>query len=107
MSQFIQDIKAKLLRPGIEGHYAHGNEMTFGYVTILPGSVMEEHSHPHEQITYILEGSLEMQIGGEEVILHAGMVQVIPSNIPHAAKTEEGCKLIDVFSPVRADYAAR
>ncbi|MBL7744887.1 MAG: cupin domain-containing protein [Chitinophagaceae bacterium] len=102
--QSIRNIPPKELVPGITGHYAHGTNMTFGYVEIKAGSDLPAHHHPHEQITYILEGRLDMVIGGKPVSLTAGMYYVIPSNVPHGAVAKTDCKVIDVFNPVREDY---
>ena len=65
---------------------------------------MPEHQHPHEQITHILSGELEMMIGGEKILFTAGSVHVIPSNTPHGAVAISDCKVIDAFSPARDDY---
>jgi quercetin dioxygenase-like cupin family protein len=100
----LKDIKKKILSPGIIGQYVHGASTTLGYVTIEKGSILAAHSHPHEQITMILEGSLEMKIGDETHILTEGMMHVIPSNVIHSAIAHSECKLIDVFSPVREEY---
>ena len=100
----LSEIKKKTLSPGIEGQYVHGETSTLGFVTIEKGSVLAEHNHPHEQITMILEGSLEMKIGDETHMLIKGMIQVIPSNVKHSALAHTDCKLIDVFSPVREEY---
>ena len=100
----IKDIPPKELVPGITGYYAHGDKMTFGYVELEAGSSIPLHHHVQEQITYILEGELEMQIGEQPCLLSAGMYQVIPSDLPHAAIARTNCKVIDAFSPVREDY---
>lgn len=100
----ITTIASKTLAPGITGHYAHGEKMTFGYVVLDEGSVVPLHQHVQEQITYILEGELEMQIGGQTCLLRAGMYHVIPSQTPHSAIARTACKVIDAFSPVREDY---
>jgi quercetin dioxygenase-like cupin family protein len=100
----LKDINKKTLSPGIIGQYVHGESTTLGYVTILKGSKLAEHNHPHEQITMILEGALEMKIGNETHMLTEGMIQVIPSNVIHSAFAHSECKLIDVFSPVREEY---
>jgi quercetin dioxygenase-like cupin family protein len=102
--QLIKDILPKEVMPGITGHYAHGNMLTFGYVEIKKGSILPEHHHVHEQITFILEGRLDMIIGGVLCTLTAGMYYIIPSNIPHSAAAPVDCKVIDIFSPVREDY---
>ena len=102
--QPIKNIKPKELVPGITGYYAHGNSMTFGYVELKAGSNVPMHQHVQEQITYILEGELDMLIGGKACLLTHGMYYVIPSNTPHSAIAKTDCKLIDAFNPVREDY---
>lgn len=100
----IEQVKKKKLIEGIIGQYVHGETTTVGLVHIEEGSHLPLHHHPHEQVTYMLEGKLKMQIGDEEVILEPGFIKVIPSNTPHSAIALTACKLIDVFSPVREDY---
>jgi quercetin dioxygenase-like cupin family protein len=55
-------------------------------------------------VTHILEGQLEMTIGGEKMLLTAGTVHVIPGNVPHSAYAVSNCRVLDAFSPVRDDY---
>ena len=102
--QSIKNIKPKELVPGITGYYFHGEKMTIGYVELLEGSNIPIHHHVHEQITYIIEGQLDMVIGGVACSLKAGMYHVITSNTPHSAIAKTFCKVIDAFSPVREDY---
>jgi quercetin dioxygenase-like cupin family protein len=102
----IKNIQPKEVVPGITGHYAHGSNLTFGYVEVKKGSQLPEHHHMHEQITYVIEGQLDMIIGGKSCPLTAGMFHIIPSNTPHSAVAPVDCKVIDVFSPVREDYKA-
>ena len=100
----IKNLTPKALMPGITGYYAHGEKMTFGLVELKAGSSVPMHQHVHEQTTYILEGQLDMVIGGEFCLLTPGMFHVIPSNTPHSAVAKTDCKAIDVFGPVREDY---
>jgi quercetin dioxygenase-like cupin family protein len=100
----ILDIAAKVLAKGISGRYVHGEKLSFGLVNIEKGSVLGLHHHPHEQITYMLEGEMEMEIGGKKLLLKKGNYSVIPANIPHSAIAFSDCTVIDVFSPVRDDY---
>lgn len=102
--QHLKDLQPKELAPGLNGYYAHGSNMTLGLVEIKAGSILPMHQHPHEQITYILEGQLDMTIDGKECQLTAGMYYVIPSNVIHGAVAVTDCKVIDVFNPVREDY---
>lgn len=102
--QPIKNLPPKELVPGITGYYAHGDSMTFGYVELKAGSKVPMHHHVQEQITYIVEGQLDMEIGGKPCILTTGMYYVIRSNVPHNAIAATDCKVIDVFNPVREDY---
>lgn len=100
----ITDVKSKILGEGLLGKYVHGVNVSLGLVDIKKGSVLPMHHHEHEQITFILEGELEMTIGEDSMVLNPGSYYVIPSNVPHAAIARTDCKVIDVFSPVREEY---
>lgn len=102
--QHIDDIPAKEIASGIQGKYVHGSGTTFGYVCIKAGSILPSHHHIHEQITFILEGELEMKIGDQTFLLTKGSSHVIPSNTHHSATARIDCIAIDVFSPSRDDY---
>ncbi len=102
--QQLKELKGKELVPGLFARFVHGKSMTLSFVEIRPDVTMSIHSHPHEQITHILEGELEMTIDGEKILLTAGMVHLIPGNTPHGAYSRTAVKLIDAFSPVREDY---
>lgn len=102
--QHIKNITPKELAPGITGYYAHGDKSTFGFVELKKGSSVPLHSHINEQITYIIEGQLDMMIDGVAYSLTDGMYHVINANVPHSAIAITDCKVIDAFSPVREDY---
>ena len=60
-------------------------------------------------VALILEGALKFWLGedGErEVIVRAGEVLVIPSNLPHRAIALEDTLDVDVFNPPRQDWLA-
>ena len=102
--QHLEDIPVKEILPGFLGKMVHGDKGTLAIWDIKKGAVLPGHHHVHEQITYILEGELEMTIGGEKHLFTAGCVHVIPSNVPHSAHALTDCKVIDSFSPARDDY---
>ena len=102
--ELIKNINPKELAPGISGYYAHGDQLTFGYVELKAGSMVPLHHHINEQITFIIEGQLDMIIGGEQCSLTAGMYHVIHANVPHSGVARTNCKVIDAFSPLREDY---
>jgi quercetin dioxygenase-like cupin family protein len=64
-----------------------GREAVQVRVDIDPGVAFGKHTHPGEEIIYVLEGSLEYQIEGKPPItLKAGDVLFIPAGTIHAAK---------------------
>lgn len=64
-----------------------GHEVIQVRVDIAPGVLAPRHSHPGEEIIYVLEGSLEYQLDGKPpVTLKAGEVLFIPNGVIHAAK---------------------
>lgn len=72
--------------------------------TLLPGSAIPTHTHPHEQIGYVESGSMEFTVGDETRILGPGDAYVIPSGVPHGASPEVESTVVDIFSPPREDY---
>ncbi|MBS1604149.1 MAG: cupin domain-containing protein [Bacteroidetes bacterium] len=102
--QHLSDIPVKNTLPGFYGRMVHGDSSSLVFWDIKQGGVSPEHHHVHEQITYIVEGQLEMTIGGEKYLFTPGTVHVIPSNVPHSAIAITDCKIIDSFAPARDDY---
>ena len=100
----LSNIPSKELIPGFHGKFIHGQQSTLAFWDIKQGCIMPQHQHPHEQITHIVSGELEMVIGGEKMLFTAGTVHVIPSNTPHGAVAITDCKVIDAFAPARDDY---
>lgn len=100
----LDQVAERELVPGFRARFVHGERMTVGQFRILAGSTLPAHSHPHEQITTVVEGRLEFTLGGETTILQPGVVAVIPPNALHSGKALADCLVVDVFCPVREDY---
>jgi quercetin dioxygenase-like cupin family protein len=91
----------------LERRLITGDRMMLAHVYLKQGCIVPKHSHENEQLTYILEGALKFWIGedgAEEIIVRAGEVLLIPSNIPHKAEALEETLDVDVFSPPRQDW---
>ncbi len=83
--------------------------MMIAHVHLKKGDEVPRHAHENEQLTYILNGALHFWLGdnGErEIIVRAGEVLVIPSNVPHRAVALEDTLDVDVFNPPRQDWLA-
>jgi quercetin dioxygenase-like cupin family protein len=94
----------RILDGTIRGHYAHLPGMTIGEVRLDAGTVVPLHAHPHEQISYVIDGQFEFTVDDETTTLGPGMAVMIPGGAIHGGKTLTECLVIDVFSPARDDY---
>jgi quercetin dioxygenase-like cupin family protein len=84
-----------------------GERMMLAHVYLKKGSIVPRHAHENEQLTYVLEGALRFKIGpegSEVIVVRAGEVLVIPSNVPHEAEALEDTLDVDVFNPPRQDW---
>ena len=64
-----------------------GREVIQVLVEFAPGVSFPRHSHPGEELVYVIEGSLEYALEGRPpVTLKAGEVLLIPTGTPHAVR---------------------
>ena len=90
---------------GVDIHTLYGDHLMISVVDLAPHSVVEEHSHPHEQLGYLLEGEVTFTIGGETKVLKAGEMWRIPGGVKHKVVVGgRPARAIDVFYPIRDDY---
>lgn len=70
-----------------------GRETVQAKIDFEPHTAFGKHSHPGEEVIYVLEGSLEYQINEEQPItLKAGEVLFIPAGVLHSAKNSSNAK---------------
>ncbi len=90
---------------GIERQMVVGQNVMMCRFRFAPFVVTSEHSHPHEQITLVVQGTVKFLISGEERIVSAGDVLHFPPDNRHGATMlDEEVILIDIFSPIREDF---
>ena len=91
--------------PGVHIRSCAGEKLMLSYADLEPHAVVEEHSHPHEQLGMLLAGRAIFYIGDEQKTLQPGDVWRIPGNIRHrVVALEEPVKAIDIFYPIREEY---
>jgi quercetin dioxygenase-like cupin family protein len=100
----LKDMPVEHLNPLIDRQFVSGERSMLARLVLRKGAIVPLHSHENEQITYILEGALKFIVQGEEIIVHAEEVLVIPSHVPHSAEALEDTVDLDVFCPPRADW---
>lgn len=80
-----------------------GTALMMMVVEFEAGAHGYEHAHPHEQMTYCLEGHFVFTVDGCEHPLRAGENLAIPSNVLHSTVALEKGRLLDCFTPLRDD----
>ncbi len=97
-------VEIEALNPLLGRHFVVGQNIMLARVLLKKGCVVPEHSHPNEQLTFIVQGALKFWIDGKEIVVNAGEVLTIPPNMPHKAEALEDTVDFDVFNPPRADW---
>jgi quercetin dioxygenase-like cupin family protein len=91
--------------PGVHIRTAATERMMLSVVDLEPNAVVEEHSHPHDQVGMLLAGRAVFYIGDEQKTLSAGDLYRIPGGVRHrVVALNEPVKALDIFHPVREDY---
>lgn len=101
------DMPKEKLNDRLDRRLVTGERMMLAHVYLKKGCLVPRHSHENEQITYVLEGALQFWLGEdekEEVVVRAGEVLTIPSNLSHKALALEDTLDVDIFSPPRQDW---
>jgi quercetin dioxygenase-like cupin family protein len=100
----IETLPSFEITKGFVAKMIHTDRVTIAYVDVEAGAELPEHSHPHEQVTTILEGQFEFVLDGQTMLLEPGVAVVIPSNVKHAGRAITACRILDVFQPLREDF---
>lgn len=82
----------------------HGDKTLMVEFLLQKDSVLPLHSHPHEQIGYLVKGRIRLTIGNDVHDVVPGDSWCIPGDVQHSAEIIEDSVAIEVFSPVRVDY---
>lgn len=102
----LQSVPAISPVPGCRMRTPFGTHLMLSFLEMDDGAEVPLHSHPHEQGGILLSGRLQLTIGAETRLVEAGALFIIPPNVPHRAIAVDGpVKVLDVFSPIREDYA--
>ena len=82
-----------------------GDHLTLVEIRIAPGAEVPEHVHPHEQAGHVASGRVHFRIGDLDRELGPGDSYLIPGDLPHHVRALDAATLIEVFSPVREEFA--
>jgi quercetin dioxygenase-like cupin family protein len=105
MFVYAKDVRSEDLGDGVKRKVlAHDGGLMQVEVTFEEGAVGPLHSHPHEQLTYVLSGEFEFTIDGETKIVRAGDTMYKKSGVLHGCRCLKSGVLLDTFTPQRGDY---
>lgn len=82
----------------------HTDELMMVEFVFEKGGYGALHSHPHIQSSYVAEGRFEVTIDDKSEIIEQGGGYIVPPNLVHGVKALEAGRLIDNFTPHRADF---
>ncbi|MDG4827309.1 cupin domain-containing protein [Asanoa sp. WMMD1127] len=96
-------IKPHEILPGLAFQPVLGEKSLLNVVRFDAHAEAPVHQHEEEQVVLVIEGEIEFEIDGETRTLKPGDVAVIPSWVPHGARTTgTPCVEVDFFTPPRA-----
>ncbi len=100
-----QKVNPVMISPGIERSIlASGGRLMAVEAQFQKGAAGAVHSHPHEQISYIIRGSFEFELNGQKMVIREGDSYYVGPGIPHGVTALEDSIILDVFTPQREDF---
>ena len=102
------EITPEPIGEGRTRYLAHTEKLMMVVIDFRDGPTGEPdppHSHPHEQISYVVSGELIVFIGDEQTRLGHGDMFTVPPDIPHSVQLlTEYVRLVDTFHPIRDEF---
>jgi quercetin dioxygenase-like cupin family protein len=100
-----EELPATEMLPGVRRRAVSLEGVMLTFFDFEPRAVIPVHHHPHQQITWVVSGTMHFDLDGEKRVLSAGEGVLIPPNTPHGAIILDGpCRALDAWHPIREDY---
>jgi quercetin dioxygenase-like cupin family protein len=98
----VASIEPAEFLPGLGFRPVLGERTMLNFVSFEPNTEAPMHVHEEEQIVLVIDGEFEFEIDGDVRTMHVGDVAVVPSWVPHGARTHDtSCREVDIFNPPR------
>lgn len=100
-----ENIPVEKTAKGIERQMVVGENIMICRFRFAPFTVTPVHTHPHEQMTLVIQGNVKFMIEDKACVVSPGDVLHFPPHTKHGATMlNEEVILIDIFSPIREDF---
>jgi len=97
----VEDLEATEVLPGIRLRSVSLENLMMTFVEYREGAEVPLHHHRYEQITYVLEGFVEVCVGKDRRVLGPGEGVRIPAKTDHSSRPIEGpARALDAWTPV-------
>lgn len=102
------EMPVETIREGAERRLGHTENLMMVVMDLYDGPKAEPdppHAHPHEQVSYVVEGEILFVMDDQQTHLRPGDMFLIPSGRPHSIQQlTEHVRLVDCFTPIREDF---
>lgn len=98
-------VSSKQVDPGVKRKIlASGGSLMSVEVQFQKGAIGAIHSHPHEQVSYVIKGSFEFELDGQKKVIKTGDSYYVNPGVAHGVVALEDSIILDVFTPQREDF---
>lgn len=99
------DLPARQILQGITLRAVAGDATMMTFFELEPHAAIPPHRHPHEQISFVLEGEIEFTLEGESRVLRKGEGVVVRADREHSVRVlDKPAIAVDAWYPIRDDY---
>jgi quercetin dioxygenase-like cupin family protein len=103
----LHEVKASSPEPGLERQVlAFNPNLMLVRHEMQKGWQGTRHSHPHDQLVYVIRGHVRFAGGQSTFEATEGDSFIVPGNMEHQACALEESEVLDVFNPYREDYGS-
>ncbi len=102
------ELTPEVIAPGRTRYLAYTEKLMIVVMDFQDGPTSEPdppHSHPHEQVSYVVSGEINFFLKNEPTRLGPGDIFTVPPNLPHSVQLlTRHVRLVDTFTPIRRDF---
>jgi quercetin dioxygenase-like cupin family protein len=102
------ELTPEIIAPERTRYLAYTDHLMMVVIDFHDGPTSEPdppHSHPHEQVSYVVSGEINFFLNNEPTRLGPGDMFTVPPNLPHSVQLlTSPVRLIDSFTPIRKEF---